>query len=165
MRLVDSPGSGTVDADFDTALVETVAALRRFAAVLTGPGEREDLVQDTLARAWARRESFDPRRGEVKAWVMAIMADQARNRWRAGRRRLSLMPEQLAQQPPDIGHLDIRAAVGRLSRRQRAAVILFYYVDLPVAEIATVLGCSVGTVKSTLSDARVRLSKELGEYA
>lgn len=160
---MDSPGLSTVDAVFDTALVESVPVLRRFAAVLTGPAEREDLVQDTLARAWARRESFDPRRGEVNAWVMAIMVDQARTRRRSSRRLPLLIPEPLVQ-APGTARLDIHAAVRRLSRRQRAVVILFYFVDLSVAEVASVLGCTGGTVKSTLSDARAKLSKELGEY-
>lgn len=51
----------------------------------------------------------------------------------------------------------LQRAVGRLSERQRLAVDLVYYVDLPLAEAAQVMGCSEGTVKSTLYDARQRL--------
>jgi RNA polymerase sigma-70 factor (ECF subfamily) len=55
---------------------------------------------------------------------------------------------------PDI---DLERAVGRLAPRQRLVVDLHYYVGLDVAETAIVMGCSEGTVKSTLSDARARL--------
>ena len=57
--------------------------------------------------------------------------------------------------------LDVRAALARLSSRQRMAVDLHYYAGLTVAEAATVMGCRPGTVKSTLSDARARLHELL----
>ena len=59
--------------------------------------------------------------------------------------------------------IDLSLVLRRLSERQRLAVSLFYYLDLGVAEIAQVMGCSIGTVKSTLSDARQRLRALLGE--
>ena len=53
--------------------------------------------------------------------------------------------------------VDVEAAVARLPRRQKLAVDCFYFIGLSVAETAAVMGCSGGTVKSTLSDARKRL--------
>jgi RNA polymerase sigma-70 factor (ECF subfamily) len=53
--------------------------------------------------------------------------------------------------------IDVRAAVARLTRRERLAVDCFYFADLSIAETAAVMGCSEGTVKSTLSSARERL--------
>ena len=53
--------------------------------------------------------------------------------------------------------MDVERALGRLTRRQRMAVECVYFVGLTVAETAAVMGCSDGTVKSTLSDARARL--------
>lgn len=58
--------------------------------------------------------------------------------------------------------VDIERAIAGLTPRQRIAVELFYFLDLPVAEIAIVMACSPGTVKSTLSDARARLRDVLG---
>ena len=59
--------------------------------------------------------------------------------------------------------VDLRAALQKLTDRQRAAVALHYYLGVPVADVAEVLGCAPGTVKSTLSDARGRLRALLGE--
>ena len=61
--------------------------------------------------------------------------------------------------------MDVAAALARLSTRQREAVDLHYYAGLSVADTATVMGCSAGTVKSTLSDARARLRILLGDFA
>ena len=60
------------------------------------------------------------------------------------------------------GDLLVSDAVRRLPHRQRAAVVLRYYEDLPEAEIAAALGCSVGTVKSQLAKARAALARVLG---
>jgi RNA polymerase sigma-70 factor (ECF subfamily) len=61
---------------------------------------------------------------------------------------------------------EIHAALLELTVRQRAAIALFYYLDMPVKEVADVMHCSEGTIKSTLSDARRRLRKllEEGDY-
>jgi RNA polymerase sigma-70 factor (ECF subfamily) len=59
--------------------------------------------------------------------------------------------------------LDLTRAVRQLSARQRLAVSLYYYLDLPVAEVAVAMSCSPGTVKSTLSDARHRLQELLAD--
>jgi RNA polymerase sigma-70 factor (ECF subfamily) len=58
--------------------------------------------------------------------------------------------------------IDLTHAVERLPPRQKLAVDCFYFVGLSVAETAAVMGCSEGTVKSTLSDARTRLRQALG---
>lgn len=57
--------------------------------------------------------------------------------------------------------LDIESALQRLSRRQRLAIECRYFVDLNISDIAAVMNCSEGTVKSTLADARARLRKLL----
>ncbi|HZZ97499.1 MAG TPA: sigma factor-like helix-turn-helix DNA-binding protein, partial [Jatrophihabitantaceae bacterium] len=72
----------------------------------------------------------------------------------------------LSEVPRDIAgavDLDLRAALGKLSRRQRLAIELHYYLGFPLAEVATLMDCAEGTVKSTLSDARARLRHLLGE--
>jgi RNA polymerase sigma-70 factor (ECF subfamily) len=79
---------------------------------------------------------------------------------------MTLVPE-----PPDVPAseadsdlaMDVAAAMARLSVRQREAVELHYYAGLSVAETASVMGVSAGTVKSTLFDARARLRELLGE--
>ena len=57
--------------------------------------------------------------------------------------------------------VDLRRAIAALPERQRTTVYLHYYLDLPVREVAQVLGCADGTVKSTLHDARRALARRL----
>ena len=63
--------------------------------------------------------------------------------------------------------LDLDAALNQLGERQRAAVVLRYFADLPLAEIAAVMGCATGTVKATLHQAldRLRIELEVGDHA
>lgn len=135
-----------------------LGAMAHLAARLAGSADRDDVVQEALVRAWRRRTTYDRTRGTPRSWLLAIVADQAR---RLGRRR---MPHPLdpppPRRPPD-DDLDLEAAIQRLPGRQRLAITLFYFVDLPVAEVALVMGCSVGTVKATLAQARGRLERIL----
>jgi RNA polymerase sigma-70 factor (ECF subfamily) len=124
----------------------------------------EDVLQETLAVAWRKRARFDERRGSARAWLLALTADQARK----SRRRAAHTPdlaavEDVAAEPQPQRDLDIEAALRCLTLRQRLAVELHYYLGLPVAEAAEVMDCSVGTVKSTLADARAHLRDELGD--
>lgn len=137
-------------------------AMARLARRLAPVGEWEDVLQESLSAAWRKRSQFDDSRGSARSWLLAIVADQSYK----GRRRLR-PTRDLVDVPDDAGHadvdLDLRAALARLTRRQRTTVALHYYLGVPVTEAAEVLGCSVGTVKSTLFDARTRLRNELGE--
>lgn len=126
----------------------------------------DDVVQEALAQAWRRRGTFDARRGSARSWLLALTADQAR---RAARRRHRVATPTnsvdwlaVEQGLPDI---DVREAISRLSERQRLAVELYYYIGLPVVEVAQVMGCAEGTVKSTLADARAQLRRTLEETA
>ena len=136
-------------------------AMAGFARRLSSSADWEDVLQEALAASWRKRHQFDPARGSVRSWLLAIVADQAAKRWR----RLRPVPEaDRSSQPSEPAlALDLQRAIRTLTRRQQLAVNLYYYLGLPVAEVAEVLGCSPGTVKSTLSDARARLRRELGE--
>jgi RNA polymerase sigma-70 factor (ECF subfamily) len=134
-------------------------ALARLANRLAPEGERDDVLQEALARAWRRRETFDPNRGTPLTWLLAIVADQAR-RARRRHRPLALLDASPRVRSID-DRLDVEAAVARLPERQRLAVDCFYFVGLSVAETAAVMACAQGTVKSTLSDARARLGRIL----
>jgi RNA polymerase sigma factor (sigma-70 family) len=131
------------------------------ARLITGSGW-EDVLQEALLIAWRKRDQFDPERGSARNWLLAITADRARKAQRSlARHPQADLPEELAAASPTQRDVDIERALQRLTDRQRLAVSLFYYIGLPVAEIATVMGCSPGTVKSTLSDARGRLRIDL----
>ena len=129
-------------------------AMSLLAARLSSDAERDDVVQEALSRAWAKRSQFDARRGTPAAWLLAITADQARRARRRRRPIVGLVPGTV--RPVDEA-LDLEVALARLTDRQRLAIDCFYFVGLSVSEAAAVMRCSEGTVKSTLSDARQRL--------
>nr|WP_281379791.1 RNA polymerase sigma factor [Flexivirga oryzae] len=139
-------------------------AMRRFAYTLVGPDQADDLVQDAAERAWRKQRLFDPGRGSAQAWLLAIVADQARQRWRRPQPAWQeLHPEALVIPASDTATVDLLRAIDALPARQRAAVVLHYFVDLPLADVAELLGCAPGTVKSQLHDARGALEQALGD--
>jgi len=137
-------------------------AMTRLAVRLVPGGDADDVVQEALTRAWRRQNTYDQARGTPRAWLLAIVADQARRH----RTRHRPLPRSA---PPAAGEAaarvedraDIDRAVRALPRRQRLAVELYYFVGLPVRECAQAMSCSEGTVKSTLYDARARLAPHL----
>ncbi|MBB5790694.1 SigE family RNA polymerase sigma factor [Jiangella mangrovi] len=142
-------------------------ALRRSAYALTGdPHTAEDLVQGALVKLVRRWHKVD----NPEAYVRRTMYHDFAGRWR---RRKAVREDSVAVLPDrpvtdaadDVPHrLDLRQALLRLTPRQRAVLVLRYYEDLPEREVAEILGCSVGTVRSQTarSLARVRaLAPEL----
>jgi RNA polymerase sigma factor (sigma-70 family) len=142
--------------DFADWVRPHLPAMARLAARLAPHADRDDVVQEALARAWAKRDRFDERRGSASAWLLAITADQAAKA-RRRRPRVAGLSEAtvLPAAPDDV--IDIERALRQLPRRQRMAIDCYYFVGLSVAETAAVMGCAEGTVKSTLADARARL--------
>lgn len=146
--------------DFEAWVSPHLASMGNLATRLAGPSDRDDVVQESLSRAWRRRSTYQADRGSPRAWLLAIVADQSR---RARRRQARLEPAIDASVSAAEADLDLEAAISALPRRQRLAVELHYLVDLSVADVAVVMGCSEGTVKSTLFDARATLRRELGD--
>jgi RNA polymerase sigma-70 factor (ECF subfamily) len=147
--------------DFAAAVEPHLLVLARVAGRLGPPGEREEVLQEALLRAWAHRQQYDPAKAPLLTWLLTIVANEARRS--LGRRR-STFPIPLRTSVPEIAaddRLDLEAAMTILPERQRLAVDCFYYIGLSVAQTAAVMGCSEGTVKSALSDARKHLRLEL----
>lgn len=141
--------------------------MTRLARRLAPHADAEDIVQDALTRAWQKRAQFDAARGTATTWLLAIVADQARasrrtrNRWLRVVDDTAAVPEaSSADAQPDV---DLERAIADLAERQQLAVHLHYFLGLTVEQTAAVMDCSVGTVKSTLFDARSRLRRLLGE--
>jgi RNA polymerase sigma factor (sigma-70 family) len=135
------------------ALAVCRPVIRRFAYTLVGPDHADDLVQDASERAWRKQQLFDPSRGSTQAWLLAIVADQAQQRRRRARPGWQeLDPEALVIPESDSAAVDLARAVAALPVKQRSAVVLHYFVDLPIADVAQLLGCAPGTVKSQLHD-------------
>jgi RNA polymerase sigma-70 factor (ECF subfamily) len=123
-------------------------------------GVAEELSQEALARAWSNwsllRDLEEP---AAAAWVFRTAANLASS-WRRRRAAERRAVERFAGReagtrgdPDPADAVTIRREVASLPRRMRTALVLRYYADLPVAQVAQVMGCSPGTVKSLTSKA------------
>jgi RNA polymerase sigma factor (sigma-70 family) len=141
--------------------------MARLARRLAPNADPDDVVQESLSRAWQKRASYDPSRGTATTWLLAIVADQARSSRRRRVRWLRVVDD--TAELPDVAvsdvdaDVDLERAIRQLPERQQLAVHLHYFVGLRVDETAAVMACSSGTVKSTLFDARARLRAVLGD--
>lgn len=140
-------------------------ALVGYAFLLCGDlREAEDLVQEALARTFARSRRIDPEavEGYVRRVILSVFIDAHRRRrlW-AGARHL-LVREDQQPGPKTADGVDLRDALAQLPPQQRACVVLRYYEDLTVADVAARMGLGVGTVKRYLSLAVRRLETILG---
>jgi RNA polymerase sigma-70 factor (ECF subfamily) len=143
-----------------------LSALSAVAVRQVGYDDASDIVQEALFKAWRHWPTFRQDRGSPRAWLIAILLDQAR-RHRVGRLRV-VRTTATVKPPRDdqdqvADRLAIETAIESLPRRQREVVVLFYLADLSAAEVATVLGIAIGSVKSHLHDARVQLSRRMEE--
>lgn len=152
----------------EAEIVACIPALRRYARGLTGePGRADDLVQDTLERAWARFSLWQ-RRGELRAWMFGIMHNCFVDGLRAQRSRpedatAGDAPEQpeRATQADRLELRDLDRLLQRLPPDQREVLLLIGLEELSYREVALALGVAPGTVMSRLSRARERLRAEL----
>jgi RNA polymerase sigma-70 factor (sigma-E family) len=143
-------------------------ALLRSAWLLTGDWAlAEDLVQTALARTWLRWERVN-RRDDPEIYVRRVLVSTwinwSRRKWR-GERTATELPDGPA--PGDLENeavtrVAVRGALGLLTNRQRAVLVLRVFDDLTEIQTAQVLGCAVGTVKSTMSQALTRLRADRG---
>ncbi|SCL33649.1 RNA polymerase sigma factor, sigma-70 family [Micromonospora rhizosphaerae] len=157
-------------AAWDRALTELVqqrgAALKRYGYLLCGnSSEAEDLVQDALVRTFTSSQRSDVAQVEqyVRKIMLNIFLDRVRRRrvWERLLPLTAMSPRQDQHAQTDLRG-DLRRALMELSPRQRACVVLHYYLDLSVLESSDHLGLSPGTVKRHLHEARIRLADHLG---
>ena len=149
-------------------IVACIPSLRRYARGLVSDRDRaDDLVQDTLARAWSRFSMWQ-RRGEIRAWMFGIMHNHFVDRLRAQRSRPEDsagddLPEQ-PQRPLQTDALEVRdldRLLQRLPPEQREVLLLVGVEELSYQEVALTLGVPVGTVMSRLSRGRAKLRAEM----
>jgi len=155
----------------DAPLLPWVPRLRRYAHALAGSREdADDLVQDTLERAWARAALW---RGvvDMRAWLFGIMHNLHVDRLRKGRLATvpidARTPEEAVAPAQDerLAVRDLQAALDRLPADQREVLLLVALEDMSYADIARTLGIPIGTVMSRLSRGRERLRGLLAEGA
>jgi RNA polymerase sigma-70 factor (sigma-E family) len=162
----------SLEREFDCFAAEVSDPLLRTGHLMTGDAaDAEDLVQETLlrvARRWKRVRSMDHPAAYARRVLVNLVLHDADRR---SRLRTELRPrddaaeaadESAAQALLEVDDLaEFRWALARLPARQRAVLVLRYWADLPVAEVADILRCSEGTVKSTASRAAARLAGAL----
>ena len=153
-----------VSAGFKTDLLATIPSLRAFAVSLSQNADKaDDLVQETLVKAWDKHASFQPGTN-LKAWLFTILRNefysQMRKRGREVQDTDGAMTARLAVHPSQQGKLDLqdfRAALEQLPEDQREAIILIGASGFSYEEAAEICQCAVGTIKSRVSRARTRL--------
>jgi len=126
--------------------------------ILRNATDAEDVLMDTLLAALDRGASLRDA-AALRPWLLKIATNQALSRQRRFRRVtwLQLMPDSPSPAVDTAEHVALVQGLATLPVRSRAAVVLHYYADLPVAEVATVMGTSENTVKSQLRTGLVRL--------
>jgi RNA polymerase sigma-70 factor (sigma-E family) len=146
---------------FREFVVARSPSLMRLAYLLTGGDQHaaEDLLQIALTKTASRWGRVD----NPEAYVRRVMYHQQVTSWRLKWRRrevqVVVLPDEAQQDETSALDLKItvRRALARITPKQRAVLILRYFEDLPEAEVASLLGCSVGTVRSTTHRSLARL--------
>nr|WP_244475009.1 sigma-70 family RNA polymerase sigma factor [Methylobacterium sp. Leaf99] len=167
--LLDAEAERQVTKAFGDELIALVPRLRRFARMRTGnAAEADDMVQATLMRAWERRSQFQDGTNLV-AWLFTILRNTHLNQRKRLRREVEDVDGAFAgalSSAPDQEHrvalFELQAALNDLPEEQRETLLLVTVDGLKHEEVAAVLGCQVGTVKSRVSRARERLAMALG---
>ena len=168
--MVAGPGFSAADAE------QWIPRLRRYAQALTGQREAaDDLIQDTLERAWRKRALWRPGT-DLRAWLFTVMHNVHVNRARAARPTESLdedgaaaatVAAQVSGQSAESGVVlsELRVALMRLSEEQRQVILLVGLEQMSYAEAAGVLDVPIGTVMSRLARGREQLRVLLAQGA
>jgi RNA polymerase sigma-70 factor (ECF subfamily) len=151
------------------ALVAAIPNLRAFAIALCHDAHHaDDLVQDTLVKAWNSQHLFKPGTN-LKAWLFTILRNTFFSEHRKQRHQTtycdSIAPSSRWHHPEQQGHMDFQdllAALATLPADQREALLLIGAEGFSYEEAAAISGCAVGTIKSRVNRARRRLSELLG---
>src|SRR4051794_14180848 len=146
-------------------MLAAVPSLRAFAISLSGNVDRaDDLVQETLLRAIANIESFQPGTN-MSAWLFTILRNLFRSEYRKRRREVEdadgSYAESLKSHPEQSSRLEFnefRAALAKLPQDQREALILVGASGFSYEDAAAICGCAVGTIKSRVNRARSKLA-------
>lgn len=176
VQLTSMPGETTASASFAQYVEPEIEVMLRVARSLTGSwSEAEDLVQETMIRAFKGIESFDG--AHPRAWLLTIMRRAHINAHRRQRPFAADPHADLERQTPAFGAAtaanpqdivvdrlmedDIERALASLDQRFRSVILLVDVEQLSYQEAAEALGIPVGTVMSRLSRARSRMRKQL----
>jgi len=145
------------------AILAELPRLRRYARALVGSREAaDDLVQDTLERAWSRVAQWQPG-SELRSWLLAIMHNLRIDQMRRPALAVTPLDEEAIELPARATQTDLielgelEAAVSCLPEEQRAVLLLVALEDMSYAQVAATLNIPAGTVMSRLARGRERL--------
>lgn len=147
-------------------LVEHLPAMRAFAMSLTrNSATADDLVQDTVVKAWSNLDKFQPGTN-LRAWLFTILRNTFYSLHRKRSREVEdpegIMADSLSEKPHHDGRLamtDFREAFAQLTAEQREALILVGAEGFSYEDAAEMCNCAVGTIKSRTNRARKRLAE------
>jgi RNA polymerase sigma-70 factor, ECF subfamily len=158
----------TASPDFKHDLIKTIPILRAFGLSLTGKGDRaDDLVQETLVKAWAHQDSFQTGTN-LKAWLFTILRNEFYTTIRKRKREVEDVDGKIAgavgtlpEQHARLDMTDMQAALQQLPFDQREALLLVSASEMSYEEAAAVCKVAVGTIKSRVNRARTKLAEIL----
>jgi RNA polymerase sigma-70 factor, ECF subfamily len=163
--------------EFQRLALEHLDALYNFAMYLTRkPAEAEDLVQETYLRAFRFSHRFQPGT-HLRAWLFQILRNTFLTFYRLRERELPLaddgvpdwdapMFHEAPAEDPSVleAHTDLERAMRRLPEEFRTVLLLAEVEGLPLEDVAQIMACPVGTVKSRIFRAKERLRTLLRDY-
>jgi len=162
--VTENSGTRQTSPQLKSDLLAAIPNLRAFAVSLSGnPDRADDLVQETLVKAWSNLGSF-VEGTNMPAWLFTILRNIYYSEYRKRRREVAdsegTIAARLATAPAQNGHmdfLDFREALQKLSADQREALVLIGASGMSYEEAAGICNCAVGTMKSRVNRARNRL--------
>jgi RNA polymerase sigma-70 factor, ECF subfamily len=156
---------------YDRIAARVLGLIRR---VLIDPAQSEEVAQEVFLEVWQSATRFDPNKGRALTWIMTMAHRRAIDRIRAaqasrdrdtavGLRDLPTAYDDVSETVEvRVEHERVEVAMSKLSDNQRQALTLAYYGGLSQSEVAAHLGIPLGTAKTRLRDAMIRLREELG---
>jgi RNA polymerase sigma-70 factor (ECF subfamily) len=168
MNMPHQDGSPLSD-ELRASLLKAIPHLRAFAISLTGKMDQaDDLVQEAIMRGLSHLDKFTPGT-DLQAWLFTILRNQFYTSVRKRRREVEdpdgVSAGMLSAPPEQHGRLDLddlRTALGKLSVEQREVLLLVGAEGMSYEEAAAICGVKVGTIKSRMNRARIRLAELLG---
>jgi RNA polymerase sigma-70 factor (ECF subfamily) len=162
--IVSTGGCSTKPGDADALVEDLYGRYWRYlvnyiSQRLSDPHQAEEIVQETMLRAWRHADKLDPEQGSVKAWLCRVAHNIMVDRIRHKRARPAEVDETTAPQDAYlradhssdvVSSVDVQRAIARLQPGHRAVLYLVYFAGRTCAEAAVMLGVPVGTVHSRL---------------
>ena len=154
------------ETNFKREMLSLLPNLRAFAVSIVGNYDyADDLVQETIMKAWAKQNSFEPGTN-MKAWLFTILRNEFYSQARKNKRIVldgdGTYTENLRTPAEQPGHLDLKdlqRALNELPPDQREALVLVGASGLSYDEAANICDCAIGTIKSRVNRARKRLEE------